>query len=240
MSTAFNRSRRAARIFATVMAFTLLLGNVRTSAPARASDFDVVVSSVGDLAGLTATVDGAGGPVNLRTEPGLGAAVIDRVADGSLVILRVDQLDTVRLDGNRWWPVTVGGVDGWIAGAFLVASDGPAAASPNTTDAAAAADIAGLASGAYVRVATDDGAGLRIREGASTTDAVVVVASQGTWLQVLDGPIGDGWYYVGDGSVVGYVWGGWLEIAAGPATDAANVAEFLAGDWVRVAIRGEE
>lgn len=235
MTTAFGRSRRAARTLATTLALALLLGFASSPAAVLADEFDISVASIDALGGLTAVVDGAGGPVNLRAEPGLGAAVIDRVADGTVVALRVDRLDTVRLDGSRWWPITANGVDGWMAGAFLVGSDASASAVPTPADSTSSASSgSGFASGAYVRVATDDGAGLRIRTGASTADAIADIAPQGTWLQVLDGPIGDDWYYVSDGATVGYVWGGWLQIATGPATDAANVAAFFAGDWVRV------
>jgi hypothetical protein len=237
VQTAFGRSRRVARTLATTVAIAMLLGLALSPATARAGEFDIAVDSVDALAGLTAVVDGAGGPVNLRSEPGLGADVVARVADGTVVVLRVDALDTVRLDGNRWWPVTADGIAGWMAGAFLAASNGASAdvAAGVSTDSAPFDDSeAAFANGAYVKVATDDGAGLRIRAGASASDEIVRIAPQGTWLQVLDGPVGDGWYYISDGDVIGYVWGGWLEIASGPATDASNVAEFWAGDWVQV------
>ena len=237
MSTATRRSGWGARFVAGSLACLIGFGLATGPASlARAGEFDIQVGSVAELSGLTAVVDGDGAGVNLRSEPGLASDVIGKVPDGTVVALRVDHLDTVRLDGNRWWPVVADGVYGWMAGAFLAESsaiaDVPASGAPATD---APAEVAGsFANGAYVVVNTDDGAGLRIREGATTDDTIMVVKKEGEYLQILDGPVGDGWYLVSDGDITGYAAGQWLDIATGPAVDATLVAEFGAGDWVAV------
>jgi hypothetical protein len=59
----------------------------------------------------TVAVDG----LNLRTGAGMGAASIGTLSAGTTVFLRGEP---VTIDGDRWWPVTVGnpddGLDGYV------------------------------------------------------------------------------------------------------------------------------
>jgi len=141
-------------------------------------------------AGETGVITGTDGAL-LRAEPAFGAAVLDTLSPGTVVGLRIDQVDT-RLDpdgATRWWPIAVAGQDGWVAGYYLeTAIDDPAlagesdgtdgepaapvddAAAPpagNIDDAAAAA----LPAGTTARVSDPDGVNLRSEP---STDAEVI------------------------------------------------------------------
>ena len=70
--------------------------------------------------GQTGTISGTDG-VLLRAEPAFDAAVVTSLSPGTVVTLRIDQVDT-RLDPDgttRWWPVSAAGEDGWVAGYYL-------------------------------------------------------------------------------------------------------------------------
>jgi hypothetical protein len=64
----------------------------------------------------TVAVDG----LNLRSEAGMASASMATLAEGQEVYLRGEP---VRIDGEVWWPVTVGnpadGLDGYVWGAGL-------------------------------------------------------------------------------------------------------------------------
>ena len=89
-----------------------------------------------DLTGRTAFIAGGGDGINLRATAGRGGEVLDVLADGIRVDLRVDTADTVfDADGlTRWWPVSIDGVDGWVSGFFL-SGDGPDPVDPVETAA---------------------------------------------------------------------------------------------------------
>src|SRR5690606_7538003 len=105
------------------LAAALLASSLGVTAAVDAAEFDISVDSVENLSGLHAVVAHSDDGVNLRAEPGLGAEVIDTLPDGTVVALRVDEVDTVVDDDARWWPVRVNGQDGWIAGFYLEATD---------------------------------------------------------------------------------------------------------------------
>jgi len=65
-----------------------------------------------------ARVTGTDG-VNLRKEPGTGAAstILTKIAPGKLVTIR--SADRKTIEGGVWWPVSYDGIDGWILSTFL-------------------------------------------------------------------------------------------------------------------------
>lgn len=234
MSTATQRHSLRRRAFSAAAGIALILGAVvGPNATVRAQDFDISVNSVGELSGLTAIAGGDGDGVNVRAEPGLESDVVTTVPDGTVVDLRVDTVDTVRQDDLRWWPVSVNGVDGWIAGPWLQDSDG--APSSNDGDSASSSD--GFASGSHVRVATDDGGGVNVRSKPTTSADILTGFADGDVVQVMSGPVSDDdgntWYKVTDGDVTGYATAEWLVLATGPDLPGAE-AEFAVNDWVRV------
>jgi murein DD-endopeptidase MepM/ murein hydrolase activator NlpD len=104
---------------------------------AQEAGFEVTVESADDLSGLTAVVGGSDEGLRLRSEPAHDAEVLETLPDGTVVSLRIDVVDTVMdEDGTtRWWPVTANGIDGWVSGFYLEASDGAASAGSDGTDA---------------------------------------------------------------------------------------------------------
>lgn len=235
MSTATQRLSWKRRAFSTAAGIALLLSAIAgPSWSASAQDFDISVNSVADLSGLTAIAGGDGDGVNVRSEPGLDSDVVTTVPDGTVVDLRVDVLDTVRQDDLRWWPVSVDGVDGWIAGPWLQDSNG--AESSSNSDSASESTSA-FESGSYVRAVTDDDTSVNVRDEPSLSGDVLTGIPDGDIVQVMDGPTSDDdgtdWYKVTDGDVTGYASAEWLELATGPDADGV-VADFAVNDWVRV------
>ncbi|MGH2618725.1 MAG: peptidoglycan DD-metalloendopeptidase family protein, partial [Thermomicrobiales bacterium] len=74
--------------------------------------------------------------VLLRAEPAYGAEVLSTMAEGTAVGLRTDVADTVydADDVTQWWPISVDGAAGWVAGFYL-----DIAGFPDVPDAAAPA-----------------------------------------------------------------------------------------------------
>ncbi len=179
----------------------------------------------------TATVFGNGEHVNVREEPDATSTVVTRAADGQVVSLRIDIVDTVYDDaGTRWWPVTVNGVDGWISGFHLADSNdapttSPESLAPGATATAesgespaqteTAGETGAFAAGDFVQVFTGDGTPINVRAAASIDAAITGTLNDGALAEVVSGPYGSdaseaGWYEVTAGSLTGFVDGNFL------------------------------
>ncbi|MEM9133543.1 MAG: SH3 domain-containing protein [Actinomycetota bacterium] len=98
-----------------------------TAEPGTATPFAARLVSVEAVPEATAfrviriPADDPDGGLNLRAEPGLEAERLVSLPVGSVVLRRAGlPVDT----GERvWWPVTAGGVDGWVASAYLGGGD---------------------------------------------------------------------------------------------------------------------
>jgi uncharacterized protein YgiM (DUF1202 family) len=221
--------------------FALALGPVAFGPRATgAQEFDVSVDSIEELSGLSAVVAHSDDGVNFRDEPGPDGEIIDTLPDGTVVGLRIDEVDTVYGDdGTRWWPVRFDGRNGWVAGFYLDDAGGASAADDDGGDASAGETLS-FGSGDYVAANTDDGSGLNIRSGAGTDFERVGRVANGDVVQVMDGPEydgdGDGWYLITDGDVTGYVFAGYLASASQPAAPVDEPAHqevvFEIGDYV--------
>jgi hypothetical protein len=112
-------------VFAVAAAVTLVFGSAGFGAgAASAAQFEVSVDSIDALSGLTAVVANSDDGVNFRTDPSQDSDVIETLPDGTVVALRIDEVDTVYGDDDiRWWPVRYNGSDGWIAGLYLADAD---------------------------------------------------------------------------------------------------------------------
>ena len=186
--------------------------------------------------------------VNLRAEPGAAAPNLRSLSMETVVELRVDEADTVWIDGSRWWPVRIDEQDGWIIGSYLSSFQSSAAVPEPAAPAAPAAPVvpdlpavpgagdvptaqeaaagAGFAPGSYVAALTDDGSGLLIRaDGAPNAEQIGSIPESDV-VQVMDGPfydpLGTGWYLITTGEVSGFVNGGWLSAATQPLDPAAS------------------
>lgn len=224
-----------ARTIAVAAAIVLTFGPTGTISPATAQDFDVSVDSVEGLSGLTAVVAHSDDGVNLRADPSQDADILDTLPDGTEVDLRIDRADTVFDDDIRWWPVSYGGVDGWIAGFYLDDADGTSSRSSDTSPRSGV-----FSAGDYVAALTDDGTGLNIRSGAGTDFERVGSVADGDVIQVMEGPDadedGNDWYVITDGDVTGYVIAEFIVAASQPAAPADEPAQqevvFDVGDYV--------
>lgn len=119
--------------------------------------------------------------VNLRATPAYGAEIVLTIAAGTAIDLRTADVDTVYdPDGDtRWWPVSVYGVDGWIAGVYLDIDGGETPETPavdlvsaDTAEASAAepetvTSGSDLMGGTSAIVTSADGVNLRETPGAS-------------------------------------------------------------------------
>jgi murein DD-endopeptidase MepM/ murein hydrolase activator NlpD/uncharacterized protein YgiM (DUF1202 family) len=183
------------------------------------------------MVGATAKVAGSGESVNLRSEPSTSSELVTTLSDGAVVDLRIDVLDTV-VDGDiRWWPISSGGTEGWVAGQFLTANDG-SSAEPEPSSGA-------FAAGSYAVTHTGDGDGVNLR--AEVEGDVLETLDEGTVVQIMEGPSSfsnseAGWFKVTTGDLTGFVDGDLLRVADQPSTDPDPAASnaFVAGDYALV------
>jgi murein DD-endopeptidase MepM/ murein hydrolase activator NlpD len=198
-----------------------------------------------NLGGTTARVADPDG-VNLRSLAGTAAESLGTLPFDAVVQLRIDEADTVYVDGGRWWPVRYEGQSGWVLGSYLAPDDGTSVAAqpipPSEAEAPAAseaeappaeapasADAPGkegppegplFSVGSYVQAITDDGTGLNIRTDPAPDAERVGGLPENDVVQVMDGPFtdptGTGWYAITDGDVTGYVTSTYLSQADQP------------------------
>ncbi|MGI8964417.1 MAG: peptidoglycan DD-metalloendopeptidase family protein [Thermomicrobiales bacterium] len=174
----------------------------------------------------TAQVFGAGQNVNVRAEPSSTSEIVTKAADGDVISLRIDMVDTVFDDqGTRWWPVAVEGMEGWISGFYLTDSEGAPTSSSDTAPGASATEPAASATeppapadgttstfsaGDFVQVFTGDGSSVNIRESGSPTAEIVGQYADGEVVLVVSGPVASGssvagWYEVSNNNASGFV-----------------------------------
>lgn len=189
-----------------------------------------------DIVGQTAVVSAAGQGVHLRAEASNDSQSLASLPDGTVVNLRIDQVDTiVDSNGVRWWPVSVNGQDGWISGYYLINSGSSSTATP--------ASGTTFAVGTYAAVKTKSGDGLNIRADASPTASVLTTIPDGTVVQIMAGPAShdnstNGWYLITVNGTTGYADGDLLIPASQPnipaPTATAQKPAFKIGDKVTV------
>lgn len=262
MTTASTQHSLAGRLRTLVLAGTLALGAMVPAAPVTfasgdtgtavtvTEQFDVDPAS--DIVGLTAQVDADGEGVNLRSEPAHDASVVMPLSEGTIVDLRIDQVDTVYdPDGiTRWWPVAVGGHDGWISGFYLT---DPEAATAESAPTAASASVSRPAAsrtaydytGSMVAEVSADGEGLVLRAEPASDSSKVGTIPDGALVDlrideadtVYDAG-GTRWWPVSYEGQDGWVSGFYLvnpgASSTSEETSAKPTAMFVEGDTVRV------
>ncbi|MFM9107132.1 MAG: peptidoglycan DD-metalloendopeptidase family protein [Chloroflexota bacterium] len=179
------------------------------------------------------------GGANFRAEPGIAGEVLWSVGYGTEVMLRLASSETVWADGNRWWPVSIGDSEGWIAGETLSPIDLPAASPdlPETVEDESAGTVVGdgpatsesATSGSlmsWAKVLTDDRAGLNLRADPAPDAERIGAAEEFEVVEVLQGPqtdpAGNGWYLVRSGGVTGWAFGDYLEDASYASAPASG------------------
>ncbi|HEX5497999.1 MAG TPA: SH3 domain-containing protein, partial [Thermomicrobiales bacterium] len=191
--------------------------------------------------GSAAIVDEPAG-VNFRAQPGSAGQLIQPLKFDTVVGLRIDVADTIWIDGARWWPVAVNGLDGWVAGDYLAPfadndnaggqTDGQAAPPAAAGSQSSAQDAPGknataagyFTPGSYAAARTDDGSGVNVRADAAPDAEKVGGVPESDVIQVMDGPVTDptgaNWYQVTDGNLAGWVDAAFLQPANQPANGA--------------------
>ena len=182
-----------------------------------------------ELDGATAVVSANGDGANVRSEPAGSSDVVATVQDGTVVNLRIAEVDTVvGADGvTRWWPVEVDGTDGWISGFFLRDASTSTDRSSTTSDSqSSSTDTSSqrssvFVSGSTVMVQTESGGGLRVRQAAGTDSQQIGSIAEGSTVTVVGGPASfensvNGWFEVTGGGTTGFVDGDLLVLVATP------------------------
>lgn len=91
------------------------------SMPPDSTSTRVPFDYTGELVGATAQVDADGDGLKMRSEPDASAEVVASIPEGSIVDLRIADVDTVfDASGTRWWPISFEGQDGWVSGYYLI------------------------------------------------------------------------------------------------------------------------
>lgn len=198
--------------------------------------------------------------VNLRATPAHDAEVVLTIAAGTAVDLRTADVDTVYdPDGDtRWWPVSVYGVDGWIAGVYLdidggetpetaASSDAPGAESTDESAAEPESTTTGsdLMGGTSAIVASADGVNLRDTPSASGASIASLKDGAVVNLQITDVDTvwadGTRWWPVAVDGQNGWIAGTYLvhdvdSLPAGePSASAVADPGFGAGTFVTAA-----
>lgn len=186
-----------------------------------------------ELVGATAVV--AGDDVSVHVEPTTSSDVTATVADGTVVNLRIDMVDTVvDADGvTRWWPVEVDGIEGWISG-FSLRNDGdtsPTRAEDDRTNGDAPVEDADAGqqpvdsdvfpSGSIAMIQTQTSSGARLRESAGTGSPKVVSLAEFSEVTILNGPVSfensvNGWFEVEADGYTGFIDGDLLVLMSTP------------------------
>lgn len=223
------KASQGKRVFvASALGVGLLAGSLL---PQSTLAYEFELSDAADgVGGLTASVTYSGNGVNLRSEPSIYGEVLAKLPEGSVVELRIDQVDTVYdEDGDRWWPVRFDGVDGWVIGFYL---DGQGSSS-STSGSAALGVTPSFDPSVTVAVVTDDGGGLNMRADAGAEFEAIGKLAFGEVVEVIDGPYydsnGDGWYLITDGAKRAFVIGAYLQETS--ATSAQGNYRFSNGDY---------
>lgn len=178
------------------------------------ADYLTLPSGVEPPNGQTATVAFTNGyGVNLRAGPSSEAGVLTTLQEGTVVgYISGPEYDAA---GNAWHLVTFEGLQGYLAGAYLVTdAEANAAGSPASTQ-----DVNGQpADGSIAYVTGTGGNGLNLREASSTDAMVLVVLPEGAEVAVLaTGVVGaDGmeWWQLSYEGIVGYSAASYLAIGA--------------------------
>lgn len=153
------------------------------------------VDPAGGLFDIEAVVvaDADGAP--LLEEPAMDSTVMETLPEGTSVMLRIDETDTVysASGDTRWWPVDVGGTSGWVDGQSLMSPEdfSSRSASGDATEGTTPAesttrqpfDYTGELEGATAQVDAD-GEGLKLRAEPDASAEVVDSIPEGTVIQL--------------------------------------------------------
>lgn len=194
------------------------------SAPDVVATEDASPSTGGLIVGGSALVNTTEGDrANVRSGPGIGFSIVDRLANGTTVTILEGPANN---DGFTWWRIrTPGGLEGWMveeADDVRVLIGTSTDVTPIGTPRPGLSDS--LVVGGLARV-TVAGNNLNVRRDASTRAEAFAQLNTGDILNVLEGPRNANnfiWWRVNRGGISGWVAAGsadalWLEVYTGPS-----------------------
>src|SRR5215217_1557892 len=214
---------RARGVIALLLAALLLLGSV----PAALADTDL------DIGGTAIVANTGGDPILFRTGPGYDFYVLSLLPPGTTVGVLAGPV--AGDDGNLWYKVNVNGTDGYVFATFLVRPE----SAPAVAAVQAATTSGAAASKAVVGTGGD---GLRLRDGADLSAAILTVIPEGTSVALTGSPRlngGQTWYPVAYAGLDGWAVADYLGAAgSGAAAPATNQQAIALTIGERVAVSG--
>lgn len=207
-------------------------GKAGTMAP-TASTTRQPFDYTGEMIGATAQVDADGEGLKLRAEPDANAEELASIPEGTVIDLRVADVDTVYdAAGTRWWPVSYQGIDGWVSGYYLVQPGSetqsgtvPQASAPSTQPQSAPQGDFVYVAGDWAVVRTSNEARTNLYSANSTSASVNGSIPHMALVEVLAQADG-GWYEVRWDTIQGFIPGDLLTAGTAPrrANDAVDPA----------------
>lgn len=186
----------------------------------------------GELDGATAQVDADGEGLVMRAEPAAGSEAVVSLSEGTIVDLRIADVDTVYdTAGTRWWPVSYEGNEGWVSGFYLI-TPGTTPQTGTTTESTTTSpsDVAPTGDFAYIPgdwavVRTDDGGRTNLFESPDASSATTATIPNMALVEVIAQADGE-WYEVRWDTNQGFISGELLTAGTAPrrAGDAVDPA----------------
>ncbi|MCO5224672.1 MAG: peptidoglycan DD-metalloendopeptidase family protein [Thermomicrobiales bacterium] len=177
---------------------------------------------VGELIGAQAQVDADGEGLKMRAEPSADAEVVMSLSEGTIVDLRIADVDTVYdAAGTRWWPVSYDGYNGWVSGFYLVAP-GTSGQSTSATDTPVLDGDYTYIPGDWAVIRTADEGRTNLYADASTSSGINGTAPHMALVEVIAQAPG-GWYEVRWDTVQGFVPGDLLTAGTAPRRAQTDV-----------------
>ena len=201
---------------ATVLLLVSLL--IFTSTPLVFADTDLDIGS-------TAVIANTGGDlILLRSDAGYQFGVLGHLGQGTTVTVIAGPM--TGNDANLWYRVDANGIVGYIFAAYLVRGDQVTAATISTPSSGTT--IQDTATKAVTGTGT---AGLRLRDGADLSAAILTVAPEGANLTITGAPRlngGQAWYPVVYAGVSGWAVADYIGAASAEAAPVATNQQALA------------
>jgi murein DD-endopeptidase MepM/ murein hydrolase activator NlpD/uncharacterized protein YraI len=214
-------------------AIALLLASLLllTGAPLAFADTDL------DIGGTAVIANTGGDAILLRTDAGYQFGVLGHLGQGTTVTVVAGPL--VGDDGNLWYRVDANGMVGYIFAAYLVRGDQVTTAAIG--DPSSIATAQDTATKSVAGTGTD---GLRLRDGADLSAAILTVAPEGASLTITGAPRlngGQAWYPVVYAGISGWAVADYIGAASAETAPVATNQRALAitiGEHVVVSSTG--
>ena len=176
-----------------------------------------------DIGGTAVIANTGGDAILLRTEAGYQFGVLGHLRPGITVTVIAGPV--AGDDGNLWYRVAANGMVGYIFAAYLVRGDQVTASTVSNASSTTAEDTS-------TKAVTGTGtAGLRLRDGADLSAAILTVAPEGANLTITGAPRlngGRAWYPVAYAGVNGWAVADYLGAASAETAPVATNQQALA------------